>query len=275
MKSEGINKLNSRRVYLNEWLDQHKKAQEVVPFVQRNLEFTEWEIEALNNTPDEADKIPLPDLSAKLDQENKFIKKAFPMIPAYDMIIVGDATAVSTSSSTDVYAFVSSVGDIGTPKAVEYSETYTAKYQELQSAHKRSDQVRRLLSGLTSPETTVRFDRASHAYNATRAGTAERTSAANEIRNLLYGVKGDLFKKARSWPNENMTWKKMANRLSKGRPGSTEHQQVLDQATNHSHLIGRLSDISKDREAGSTTNLDNVWAKVLDHLFIVLTLVKI
>jgi len=72
-----------------------------------------------------------------------------------------------------------------------------------------------------------------------------------------------------------MTWEKMTNRLAKGALGSTEYQTVLGQENNHLHLIDQLSNILKDREGRSMMNLDDVWSQVLEHLFIVLTLVKI
>ena len=275
MKSEGLDKLNSRRVYLNRWLNRHKKAQEAVPFVKQNIEFTEWEIEALKNKPDDSVKVPLPNLSDKLKQENIFIKKALPMVPDYDTVILGDATAVSTSSTSAVFCYVLSVGDLGTKETVEYSDKYTEKYRKLQSDYDRLDKVRTLVSKLANPNTSKRFEQAFLAYTHSSTGIGERTSAASEIRNLLYGVKGDLFDKACNRNRENMTWEKMANRLSKGDSGSTEHQQVLDQQNNHSYLIDQLSNISKDREGISVINLDDVWTQVLDHLFIVLTLVNI
>jgi hypothetical protein len=38
-------------------------------------------------------------------------------------------------------------------------------------------------------------------------------------------------------------------------------------------LISRLSDIAKDREGGSLTNLDNLWTQISDHIYIVLSLI--
>ena len=39
-------------------------------------------------------------------------------------------------------------------------------------------------------------------------------------------------------------------------------------------LISRLSTVLKDREGGSLTNLDDLWIQVLDHIYVVLELVK-
>ena len=51
MNSEEIKKLEAKRAYLKEWLDRYKNAHDAVPFVQTDLELTEWEFEALSNMP--------------------------------------------------------------------------------------------------------------------------------------------------------------------------------------------------------------------------------
>ena len=89
------------------------------------------------------------------------------------------------------------------------------------------------------------------------------------------GMQGDLFEKARGWPEENVTWDEMAKRLSKGQPGGTEYQELIDQGKTRASLISRLSDIAKDREQGSLTNPDNVWTQILDHMYTVLGLVDL
>jgi hypothetical protein len=94
------------------------------------------------------------------------------------------------------------------------------------------------------------------------------------MRNLLDGIRGDLFKLARKWPKENMTWQKMAERLAKGGSTGVECQELIRQERNRSSLISRLSDILKDRETGSLTNLDNVWTQVMDHIYTVLAVCR-
>lgn len=56
-----IEKLEAKRDHLEKWLAQHKKAQGAVPFVQKNLEMTYWEIDAIANLPDDT-KFPYKDL---------------------------------------------------------------------------------------------------------------------------------------------------------------------------------------------------------------------
>lgn len=111
-------------------------------------------------------------------------------------------------------------------------------------------------------------------YMAVRAQTGERTAAAMEIRTLLDGVKGELWERAKKWPKENMTWDIMADRLAVN--DLTGHsKELMTQGKIRSSLIHRLSDIGKDREGGSATNLDYIWTEVLDHLYAILGLIGI
>ena len=103
-----------------------------------------------------------------------------------------------------------------------------------------------------------------------KAGTTPKTSTAVEIRTLIDGVKGDLFNLARKWQKENMSWEEMVERLARG---EIEKQELLDQKKVHSSLISRLSDVLKDREGGSITNIENIWIQVLDHLYVLLNLI--
>lgn len=270
-----MKKLEAKRDHLKDWLERHRKAQDAVPFVQMNLDITEWEIQALSNRPDEADEIPLGDLESKFGSEYDHLTRALPMMPEYDADALPTLTAVTTSGSADVFAYVTRVGSLGTPDACVYSQKYTVAYRELQAAQSRPKNVRDLLRKLGNPNTLQRFDRALNACFAATSGTGERTAAAGEMRTLLDGVQGDLFTKARKQPSENMTWETMAERLSTGKPRGMAHQRLINEKNTRSSLISQLSDVLKDREGRSPVNLDDLWSQLLDHLFIVLRLVTI
>ena len=270
-----MKKLEAKRDYLEEYLQRYRKAQDAVPSVQMNLEMTEWEIQALSNRPDEADEIPFGDLEARFDREYDHLTRVLAMMPEYDPGVISVLSAVTTSGSASTYVYVARVGDLGTRETKEYSTKYTTAYRELQAVQSRPKQVRDLLEKLGNPQALERFDRALKAYLAVRSGTGQRTAAAAEMRTLLRGVQGDLFEKARRWPKENMKWETMAERLSKGQAGGTEHQEVINQEAVHGSLISRLSTVFKDREGSSLTNIDDLWTQVLDHIYIVLELVQV
>ena len=226
-KGANMEGLEAKKAYLREWLERYKKAQDVVPSVQRNLEMTEWEMRALADRPEEAEEIPLDDLETRFDREYNHLIRVLPMMPEYDPGSIPTLTAVTTSGSASTYVYVSRVGDLGTKEAQEYSRKHTVAYRKLQATQERPKEVRSLVEKLANPQTLERFDQASDAYFATRSGTGKRNAAAGAMRTLLDGVQGDLFKIASRWPRENMKWDTMVERLSKGEIEGTEHKELL------------------------------------------------
>ena len=275
MSSDEVNQLRKVKEYLAEWLRRFRKSQDLLPFVQSNLEITEWELDALEEEPEESQEIPKPDLAETYRDRLNYFQFAIPMIPDPDKSKFRISTAYTTSGSSDAYIHVSRVGDIGTPAAVDYSRQYTTRYDKIQHNQKRQDEVEALVARLGNAGTLDRFQRAKAAVIAVKSDVGERTSAGNEIRNLLHGVKGDLFGRARNWPKENMSWEEMTRRLVKGREGSAEFRQIIKQDTVHTSLLERLAEVLKDREGGSLTNLTYIWTQTLDHLYVVLSFIEL
>jgi hypothetical protein len=272
-ESDDIKALEAKHEYLKEWLDRYRKAQYILPHVQMQLDITEWELNALSNRPEEASEIPSGGLTSRWNRDNDYLTDALPLMPDYDVRVLINSTAFTTEGSASVYEYVARVGDLGTPNAITYSNEYTTSYRVLQASQERPKAIRQLLEQFRNEQTLERFDRASKAYLATKSGVGERTAAALEMRTFLDGVKGDLFAKARQQPNENMHWARMAERLAINGPSGIECQVLLSQASIHSSLINRLSQVAKDREGQSVTNLDNIWTQMVDFAYTVLGLI--
>lgn len=273
--SEDIKKLEERKNDYEKWLDSFRKARDVVPYVIQNVEITDWQIRALKDRPEEATEIPYPGDPNLLEQENKYLRNIFPPIRVPSGIELDTTTSVTTSGSTGAYEYVRRIGDINTPRAIIYSQTFGDEYQQLQEKQQRSNQVQTLLRKLNDSDVLERFDRAYKAFMAYKSKTGERTAAAMEMRTLLDGIKGILFNKARKHPNENITWDTMATRLAIGGGGGPLHIRLINQKGLRSSLIARLSDVGKVREGGSITNLEDIWTEMLDHIVTVLGMINL
>lgn len=273
--SDDIEKLEERKLFYEEWMNRYRGAQRAAPFVQMNLDMTNWELDALKNRPSEASEIPYKGISDQLDRENQYFRGVLPLIPNYGIPALYSSTAFSASGTVSVYEYVSRVGDLGTSDALNYANKYTANYHEIQNAHNRPNQIRELIIRLSAAGSLDRFDRAHQAYMTYKSQTGSRSAAAMEMRTLLDGIKGDLFERARKWPKENMTWEYMSSRLAVRSERKAAEQELRKQGYVHSSLINRLSEVGKDREGGSLTNIDHIWTELLDHLYSVLGLVKV
>lgn len=270
MQDDSINQLKAQRDHLTIWLQRNKDAQSIVPVVQKMIDDLNWQIDALSNRPEEAEDVYLefrPETIARLTG-------VIPPMPAYDGDQATSFYAATTSGSATVFGFVSRVGDIATPGAQAYSSKYLRSFQELRSSQDRPAEARELLVKLNKPNLLDRFDRAVNTYSSLKAGVAKRTAAASEMRTLIDGLQGILFERATEHQGENMNWEIMSRKLAKGTPGEREEQELLRQKAVRGSIISRLSDVLKDHLAGSATNMDNIWSEVLDHIYVVLSLVK-
>lgn len=269
---EIIKKLKERKDHLEQVKKSYLDVQRAIPFVQRNLDQTDWQLKVYENLPPEASEIPIYGRKNGLEAENQYLKDRYQVVDVPPAGILNSTASVTTSGTSDDYTYVSRVGDLATPSASAYANIYITQYQDMQFAQDRPQQVRALLSKINTPNIYERFDTAYDAYQGYKAGAVKRTAAANEIRNLLLGLKGDLWNKARKWPKEDMNWNNMSARLAINGGGGQEHVILDAQERKHTSLLGRLADVLKDREGGSITDLNSIWTEVLDHLYTVLGL---
>jgi hypothetical protein len=272
MEPEEIENLRKKEEHLTEWLNRYGKAKIIVPDVQKNLEVTRWEIEALENRPTVAGEVPsASDLRYYTAEDYKNTVSGLPMMPDYNPMVMGTATSVTASGTTVVYNHIARYADFHDAKAVDFSNEQTRRYREIQERQERPKQVRSLMQIFCGINTLDRFDMSVQAYLSSKSGAIAGSDAANAIRNVIWGLKGDLFEKAKATPRENMTWEIMSQRLAKG---VKEGELLAQNESIQNSLISGLSDILKDRTPNSATNLDNLWARTLDFIYAVLNLLK-
>jgi hypothetical protein len=269
-RNEEIKKLEDKLSYLQEWIDRLKEANKVAQEVQQQIELVRWKIGVLKNLPPEADEIPFDPPKAEKDLD--YTKSAIRQIPTYDRSALTNSTATTVSGTTDYYNFVTRIGDLNTQNAITFSGEFIEQYHSMQRSQDRQRMVRQMVEKLGNPQTVNRFDKAVDAFSLYKTGVGDRTSTALQIRTLLDGVQGTLFEKARNHAKENMTWGKMGSRLARIQPNSEDYNQFIMQYDVRSRLYSRLSDIGKDREGGSVTNLEYIWPQVVDHLYVTLSL---
>jgi hypothetical protein len=187
-QEEILGKLEERREHYSKWLERFAKADRIAPYVQQGLETTEWEIEALRQSPDEAIEVPFPTSAKVYRLRNEYLSESLPMLHDYTIPAMASTIASTSAGSASTYGWIAQLGDLDIPHVQEYSKKYTMQYWQIQENQSRPWTVRALLQRLGNPQTIQRFDRALKAYQATKTGTGERTAAAGDMRTLLYGI---------------------------------------------------------------------------------------
>jgi hypothetical protein len=270
-----LQKLKEKRKYLVEWLRRHSLAQKAAERAKLELDYTEWQISVFDSRPPSADEIPFPDLGDTIDSDVAYLPTAFPMIPEIHWGAVLSASAFTSSGTQDISAYVGRVGDLKEEAARQYVDLHLDRLFQLEQMHGREDEVRHALSVLANEGTVQRLENAIASFRAFQTSTGTRSAAAADLRTLLDGIKGDLFGLARRHPKENMTWGRMAQRLVKGPVPGPEYDELIRLEDRRSSLISRLSDVVKDRESGSLTDIDQLWIQVQEHIVSTLGLLNL
>lgn len=273
-KSEELDWLNKKKSYLETWKANLKGANDALPYAEANLVNTDWAIEAINSQPAVSGIHPSLDFGEQLKRDYLYTVSALPPIPAYDLDQLATASSITVSGTASIYNYVQSFSKYDTPEARNYVRTCVDKYDDLQVIQLRPQFTRSLVTKLNNTNTLERFDRAQKAYLQAKSGINAPTQAANEIRNLLYGIKGNLLELARKIPKENITWQEMARRISKPGPKDVPYQELAAQETVYTSLVNDLSPTAKDWKQVSLTELNQTWTQVIDFIYTVLGLVN-
>ncbi|MDH4162184.1 MAG: hypothetical protein OEW15_05780 [Nitrospirota bacterium] len=267
-KDDNIKNLEEKKAYLKQWLDNIRSAGEIVPTVEHNLEVTEWELETLENVPSVGTN---PDLKMQIEYDTRELQKQLPMMPKYKVLPFRMAYTSTASAATVYSELIQNInwGLIGQQDAALES---LEKYDAIQTAHQREEDVLALLKKLNVEYVVGLFTKTKQYVYESKNNPQKITSAANEMRNLLLKFKGELFDKARANNQEkSMDWGKMSSRLSDGDAGI--EQQLLIQEKAYSRLNVDLSNLLKERHQAMLIELHNAWVLLLDHIFVTIGLI--
>jgi hypothetical protein len=262
-----MKKLGEARDYLRNWLDNHKRATEIAPAVQEAFEEINWQIETLNQRPQESVAISTSQVDEQADITYERITRILPQMPRYDLSIGIQVNSIAATAGTVSFNYILQIGDMGMPSTFDYASNAIRSYRILQDSHSRPDRVRELLTQ-KFPTVVERFDLARRTYRQHELGIGGVTSAALEMRTVLDAVKGELFASARKFSKENMTWEEMSNRLSSN---TASRETLLKQGIIRSALYDELSQVAKQRGVRS---IESLWTQTLDHLFVVLAEIR-
>jgi hypothetical protein len=260
------------------WLADLKRiVTEVAPRVQEIADVTRWTKTTLARLPADAANLSSTGYDTAISRFGVVLEAALPSLPRYDLNALTDARSLATAASTEVFQHTFVVEKIGTPSAIKFATASRAEYHALQASQNRPNRVKALLIKIYGDSTDVcrKFEVAKRAHQNAQVGVGERSSAAMEMRTLVDVLQAELFKKARQRNAEqNLTWTQLADRLVSPETRAEAHKTMVDQGSNRARLIDSLSAVGKQRKgSGSESSLEDLWAEVLDHLYIVLGLV--
>lgn len=267
-------KLRSKSIYLTEWLRRYTVMADVAPMVKKTLDYTNWEIDVVENRPSILGGPSLPDLahSTKLDLAN--VQTILPMPYQYTPDTIAGASAFSSTGVIAVFDYTQEFVGFAEADGVDYAEDAKASLEKLDSTYNTHDELRHLIATFGKRGLNDRFSVVSSALESYQIGTSDKTAAAIGMRNLLDGVKGELWSRARTHPSENMTWSLMANRLAYGSIGGPHHDTLLSLESTYTSIIAKLSEIAKDRDCKTLLDPISIWIDVKNFLIAIVGLLR-
>jgi len=257
------------RDHLKRWIENVKKASEMLPGVQRSFELLDWQCDTLAKLPEDK-RGTLNENAMNLFTRNYGeIRNALPMIPTYNAQSITLCGTLAVSGASATFEHISKIQDQSDTTFTYYYESQARNYTRIQQSQNRLDEVRELLKIYFTANILRQYETTISTYYSAKSGVGERAAVAGEMRTLLDNIKGELWQKARSHYNENMTWGEMVARLCPLTRSSVFQTQLIDQEQSRSEVYDVLSIILKRREGAGTRNIDDLWAMVLDHIYVV------
>jgi hypothetical protein len=261
-----------KKVYLTDWVNKAKSVQNAVPKVQEQLDLAAWEESVLCDIPEqEAKKVPA-DITTLLSQDLETVRRVLPKIPQIDLPLVCISTAATSTTSTVIYQVTESARHSDNHGLRKWGDLHSQAYEALQSRLGREEEVRNLLLKLTA-NLAKEFDDAASAYKAAAVNMSTLPNVGIAMRNVLEHFKGELMNLARRPHEQKIEWNQIAERLVEDI--ETARQRFMMQEVNWNDLHDRLTKLAKSRIRLDKADLVSIFTEFLDHLYIVLSLVRI
>ncbi len=277
MAKKATDLLKKKKALLDNFLDQAKKVNQVIPLVQEAKELTEWSLQTLNNAPKAA-------LSAfdDLQLEKAFLtdlniwQKGLPQLTFDIPYLTTSGSAASGTASAVVFDRINTFNQTAQPDLVlDWVKGRQDEYIHIQEQHshveKISEKIKNIFSGRE-----VEFLEAEHLYLQAHAEVLTSKAGATAMRNVLEHFQGDLLNLARRFPGEQIKkseqWRSISDRLATGGAGSLEHTLLMGKEIDQRDLFVRLTKVVKNLTTNPLPELRLIHARWIEHLFTTLNL---
>ena len=264
---------NEKKSYLTDWLSNAKQINDAVPTVQKYLDLAKWEASTLSCAPNEILSQVSKELTVYFTEDLQVIKRVLGDIPQISISSISLSMAGTTNTASKIYAITDQSRCADELPIKEWGDRHSQEYEGLHTKLARESEVRDLLIKL-KPSLGAEFDDAADAYRKAISGSGKQTEAGIAMRNVLEHYKGELMDKAKRYPKEQkVNWPDMAQRLV----GDDMALRIrfLQQEEIWNELQQFLSRLAKGFYQYDIGQLKSTFIKLLDHIYIVLSLARL
>ncbi len=253
--------------YFFEYLDSQN---EIVPHAKKIKEKTQWELETLEKLPEELRSKINDDFVNHLYDTTTYIDKS---LPTPQSIYVNSMSAMATSDSTNVINFILQF-DSKRPEINYWAVAQTSKYRELQKKQEIEREIFKKLKILNN-DIADRFKKSLDEFEKALALENISSNIANNFRNTLYKVRGEIWDSVKKPNEQKLDWGKITERVSVEGTGTVERAKLREMETLYNNLHDNLlSPMDKDRFEFSKEKIEQAKTMYLDYLYTIVNLIK-
>jgi len=213
------------------------------------------------------------ELASDYEIGNQFIMNNLPLSQITGANQIFPTESISTVGSTGAFSLIS-FGLLSEEQEIkDWSKNYLRPYIDLHGKQERFEEVKNYLLSL-NPNRVEELEIAEKSYRLTLSGINDLIYTGIAMRNILEHFKGDLIQRAKQQKSENSpSWEKMSERLTKKGVDSVEYQEMIKQKEIWSEIHNELTKITKNLKKIDNIQLEVLWTKTIDHLYIIFGLI--
>jgi hypothetical protein len=256
--------LEEKISYSREFIKRATQAFNLIPYVQKELEYTLFELDVINSSPKEVSHYFNLN-SAYYKEDAQDIKKRFELPPDYQCV-----TAPSNSSAALTMSVVKEIEQYyPTATAITWATEVKSAYESIIEKSSTKDFIKKGIERLNY-KLIILFEDAEDDFDKYKVRAMDAKKVALSMRIFIEKLNGEIIYKARNWQKEKIRLEEAIKRITILSEGSYKYQQLITMAeTYKSGLFSDISNIVHDR--GPQKKLTDVHVNYIEFLNIVLS----
>jgi hypothetical protein len=271
---DDLDALLRKQSLLTGWLGDYQQRTEYLPFVEKSLEVTKYQIDVAQHLPLSLPPATGREIVGSFAQTVPFWESfAKNTTGTYAFASPVTGLALEASGSNVSYQSISALTVGHSKEVTDWAREKTVNYQVLMKKQDREKTLRDEITALF-PARLDEFDTAVASFSEAVTQSHPQVAWGIHARNLLEHVKGDLFVIAQKiLRKQKVKWAEFADALAKRGIGSPEHAGLVAEESNYRVLHSALTDLAKNLIQLPEPDLRDRRTEFDEHLFAVLTLV--
>lgn len=258
MSDESKKCLLGKKKHLQEFINRSVQMYNMIPYVQKELEYTDFELDVLNNCPEEIKSYF--ELNSNYYKEDfSFVKKKF--------VLPKDYSTSSYFVPATPTLTMSVVEKVGTehPEKTSWAKSIKVRYNHIIESESTRDLITKGIKELNTSLIAL-FINGENDFDKYLAGAIDKKKAAISLRTCLEKVTGEILFRAKRSPKEkNISLAEAFCRTTILPQDSHKFEQLISLAKDYkTGLYSDVSNIIHDRN--KPKNLEDVHVSYIDFL---------